>query len=181
MHDRIGLVLARELLFPLDQRARERPHLGALLGPGVGAIAVQAGQRLGQVAQGVAHVALHGDVERIVTPHQQRVRAELNHEGLGHAAVHALTADEQDQVGAEPGDLAEVRRDRIRAAVERVPRREVREHVPGDEHRRLERLGELHRLGLSALPGDVVAEDDEGALRLTELARDRLDRLRARR
>ena len=43
--------------------------------------------------------------------------------GLGHAAVHALAADEEEQVRREAGDLLELLGDGIGAAVERMPRR----------------------------------------------------------
>ena len=69
----------------------------------------------------------------------------------------------------------------IVAAVERMPRREVREDLPAREHRRLEQLGQPHGLGLRALAPDVVAEHQHRALRLAEAPGDRLDGLRARR
>src|SRR5262249_57420499 len=90
--------------------------------------------------------------------------------------VHTLHTGHEDQVGPETGDLLEILRDRIHAAEERVPRREVREDLARGEHRRLERLGQPHGLDSGALTPDVVAEHQDRALRLAELSRDLLDR-----
>ena len=62
-----------------------------------------------------------------------------------------------------------------------MPRREIRKDLPRGEHRRLERFGQPHRFDPRMLAPDVVAEHQDRALRLAQLARDRFDGLRARR
>ena len=182
MHDRVVLVLANQVFFSRDQELPVRSHLAAPPGPGrdlVGRMHARQGRR--DAAQRLGQLALRGDVERIVAAHEQRVGPDLDHERLGDAAVHALAADEEDQVRLQAGDLLELLGDRIHAAIERMPRREVRKDLPGAEGRRLERLGQTHGVGRRALAPHVVTEDQHRALRLAELPGNRLDGLRARR
>src|SRR3989454_4520447 len=181
MHDRVVLMLAHEGLLALGQEPGVRALLRALAGPARDPIGgVETRQRLAEVAQRLAQLALHRDVERIVAAHEQGVRPDLHHARLGDAAVHALTPDEEEDVRRQAADLLELVGDRIHAAVERMPGRKIREDLPGAEHRRLEHLGQPHGLGLRAVTPDVVAEHHHRAARLTEPPGDRLDRLRAR-
>ena len=182
VHDRVVLVLSHQAFFTIDQELGVGAYLGALTGPRGGPIGDrQAREGPRDIPQRVGELALRGDVERIVAAHEQRVRPDLDHIRLVHAAVHALAADEEDQVRREPGGLLEIFCHGIVAAVERMARREVREDVPAREHRRLEQLGQPHGLGLRALAPDVVAEHQYRALRLAEAPGDRLHRVRARR
>src|SRR5262245_17501933 len=109
MNHRVALVLARQLLLALDQRLRVRGDLVAPLRPAADALgAVQPRQRLDDRLQRALHLALRGEIERIVTAHEYGVRADLDHARLVHAAVHALTADEQKQIGLQARHLHEV-------------------------------------------------------------------------
>ena len=136
--------------------------------------------RLADIPERVAQLALGREVERIVPSHQQRVRPDLHHRRLAHGAVHALAAHQEEQIRLEARDLLEVLGDGIHAAIERMPGGEIGEDLPAGEDRRLERLGQPHRLGLRPLARDVVAEHEQGAPRLGQAARDGLDGLRAR-
>src|SRR5262245_58328161 len=181
MHHRIVLVLAYEVFLALDERLRVRADLGALARPARHLLRrMQACDRLAQGAQRVAQLALRGQVERVVPAHEKRVRADLHDSGLGHRAVHALATHEEEQVGLEPGDLLEVLRHGIHAAVEGMARREVDEDLAAREDGRLEELGEPHRLRLRPTAPHVVAEHEHRALRLAETLRDGLYRLRPR-
>jgi hypothetical protein len=116
-----------------------------------------------------------------VAAHQQRVGADLHDRRLLHRAVHALAADQEQQIRRAPGHLLELLRRGIVAAEKRMARGEVGEDRAAGEHRRLQQLGQAHRLGLRAAAPHVIAEHEHRALRLGEPPRDRLDRLRARR
>jgi hypothetical protein len=138
MDDGVVRVVAHELFFALDQGARIRADLVAL--PRPAGRARQPRERVHEGAERVAHVALHGRVERVMPAHEHGVRPDLNHARLADAAVHALTADHEQHVGLHAGDLLEVLRHRVRPAVERVTIGEVHEDLPAREDRRLQRL-----------------------------------------
>src|ERR1700730_3377354 len=181
MHDRIVLVLAHEVLLAVDQELGVGAHLRTLTRPARDLLGrVEALHRLAESAQGLAHLALRGQIQRIVPAHQERVRPDLHHGGLGDGPVHALAPHEEEQVRPETRDLLEVLRHGIHAAVERMTRREVHEDLAAGEHRRLEQLGQLHRFRLRAFTPHVVAEHEYRTLGLAEDSGYGLDVRRAR-
>jgi len=70
MHDRIVLVLVHQVFLTRDQVPSVRAHRGALAGPArdlVGGVKARQGE--GEIVQGLAQLALRGDVERVVAAH----------------------------------------------------------------------------------------------------------------
>ena len=182
MDDRVALVLARELFLALDQRLGVGRDLLASLRPaGHRLRPMQPRQRLDDRLQRGLHVALRGEVERIVTAHEHGVGADLHHARLGDGAVHALAADEEQQIGLQARRLLEVLGDGIHAAVERMAVGEVHEDLARGEDGRVQELGQTHRLRRRATAPHVITEHQHRALRGAESPRDRLDGLRTRR
>ena len=181
MDHRVALVLARQLLLALDERLRVgRDFLAPLRPAADGVRAVHARQRVDERGERALHLALRGEIERIVTAHQHGVRADLHHRRLGNGAVHALAPDEEKQVGLEPRRLLEVGGHGVHAAVERVPVGKIDEHLARGKHRRVQELREPDGFGVRAAAPHVVAEHQHRAACGAEPSRDRLHRLAPR-